>query len=74
MAAANRTLMVMAGGTGGHVYPALAVADALAAGRSVDYQLSGRIGAIPEDGNRRDFEVERRSALSPAPGLPGVMR
>ncbi len=52
----------------------LAVAEALAAGRSVDYQLTGRIGAVPEEGRLRDFQVERRSALSPAPGLPGVMR
>ena len=31
MASVNRTLMVMAGGTGGHVYPALAVADEMRA-------------------------------------------
>ncbi len=31
MATENRTLMVMAGGTGGHVYPALAVADEMRA-------------------------------------------
>ncbi len=29
MSATNKTLMVMAGGTGGHVYPAMAVADEL---------------------------------------------
>ncbi|MFP7721923.1 hypothetical protein [Lysobacter sp. A3-1-A15] len=52
----------------------LAVADALSAGRSVDYRLSGRIVAAPEERGSRDFEVERRSALSPAPGLPGVLR
>jgi len=27
----NKTLMIMAGGTGGHVYPAMAVADYLGA-------------------------------------------
>ncbi len=31
MASVNRTIMVMAGGTGGHVYPALAVADEMRA-------------------------------------------
>ena len=31
MSAANRTLMVMAGGTGGHVYPAIALAEEIKA-------------------------------------------
>lgn len=52
----------------------LAVADALAAGRSISYTLSGRIDAIPDEGRLREFEIKRSSQLSPAPGLPGVLR
>jgi len=44
MAAINRTLMVMAGGTGGHVYPALAVADALRARGWEVFWLGTRAG------------------------------
>jgi UDP-N-acetylglucosamine--N-acetylmuramyl-(pentapeptide) pyrophosphoryl-undecaprenol N-acetylglucosamine transferase len=44
MTAANRTLMVMAGGTGGHVYPALAVADALRARGWEVFWLGTRAG------------------------------
>lgn len=52
----------------------LRIADALAARRSVSYSLAGRIGAVPEDGGLRNFDIERDSALSPVPGLPGVLR
>ena len=52
----------------------LAAADALAAGRSLAYELNGHIDATPDQGKLRSFEVERSSALSPAPGLPGVLR
>ena len=51
-----------------------AVAEALADGRSVEYSLQGTMTATPDDGRQREFEMERNSALSPAPGLPGVMR
>lgn len=44
MAATNRTLMVMAGGTGGHVYPALAVADAMRARGWEVFWLGTRAG------------------------------
>lgn len=51
------------------------LADALAAGRRVDYAFEGSIETTPVDkGAGRSWPVKRRSALSPAPGLPGVLR
>jgi hypothetical protein len=52
----------------------IAVADALAAGRGVDYTLKGTVDATPDDARQRSFKIDRSSALSPAPGLPGVLR
>jgi hypothetical protein len=52
----------------------LAVADALASGRSISYTLSGRVDATPDEGKQRSFDIERSSQLNPAPGLPGVLR
>lgn len=52
----------------------LAVADALAAGRGVAYTLKGTVAATPDEQRQRSFVIERSSALSPAPGLPGVLR
>ena len=52
----------------------LRIADALAARRSIAYTLAGRVDATPEDGGTRSFEVDRDSALTPVPGLPGVLR
>ena len=50
------------------------LADALASRRSVPYRLDGSVDAAPEDGNPRSYSIERSSALSPVPGLPGVLR
>ena len=51
-----------------------AVAQALADGKSVEYSLEGTFTATPDEERQREFEMERSSVLSPAPGLPGVMR
>ena len=51
----------------------IAMADALASHKSIDYALDGTIAASA-DGKPRTFQVSRDNQLSPAPGLPGVMR
>lgn len=50
------------------------VATALADGRGVDYRLQGEVRAAPEQAEPRGYPVERNSALSPVPGLSGVLR
>lgn len=50
------------------------IATALADGRGLNYTLAGTVDAGPEDGSSRSYKLERKSALSPVPGLPGVLR
>jgi hypothetical protein len=52
----------------------IVIADTLADRRSLDYSLEGTISAAAEDHKARDYRIKRNSALSPVPGLPGVMR
>ena len=49
--------------------------DALASRRTLSYRLQGTVTALPEQARKpREFEVDDRSALNPAPGLDGVLR
>ena len=50
------------------------LANALADGQGLNYNLVGTVDAGPEDGNSRSYKIERKSALAPVPGLPGVLR
>lgn len=52
----------------------MAMADALAAGRGIDYTLRGSVHATPEESRQRTYTVTRSSRLTPVPGLPGVLR
>ncbi|KRG69239.1 LEA type 2 family protein [Pseudoxanthomonas dokdonensis] len=52
----------------------IAVADALASRRAIEYQLSGTANALPEDGKSRDFDISSNNLLNPVPGLDGVLR
>jgi hypothetical protein len=50
------------------------IAGTLADRRSLSYRLQGTITAAAEDRKSREYDIKRDSALSPVPGLPGVMR
>ena len=52
----------------------IAIADALARGARVSYHLGGTVSAAPDKGSARSYDLDRDNALSPVPGLPGVLR
>jgi hypothetical protein len=52
----------------------IALANALAEGRSLDYTLEGEVVAAAGDARSRPYRLRRNSALSPVPGMPGVLR
>ena len=52
----------------------MAVADALAGGKSLEYAVEGTVAATPDGSGQRSFRLKRSNRLNPAPGLPGVMR
>ncbi len=52
----------------------IVVADSLAGGRSLFYELEGTVSATPDEKKQRSFEIKSRNSLSQAPGLPGVLR
>lgn len=52
----------------------IAIAGALADNRGLAYGLDGTITATPTEGKTRAYDFKRSSALSPVPGLPGVLR
>ena len=50
------------------------IATALADGRSLNYTLGGSVDAVPQDAKLRTYKIKRESALTPVPGLDGVLR
>lgn len=50
------------------------IATALADGRSLNYTLGGNVDAAPQDAKVRTYKIKRESALTPVPGLAGVLR
>lgn len=51
-----------------------AVADALARKVTLNYRLEGTLTATPEKRGSQTFKINSASSVTPAPGLPGVLR
>ena len=52
----------------------IVIADALARGGGIAYTLDGTIAAAAENAGVRTYKLKRDNALSPVPGLAGVLR
>lgn len=50
------------------------IAAAQADGHGLSYTLRGSIVATPQDRQQKSWDIQRESALSPVPGLPGALR
>ena len=46
----------------------------VAGNRTLGYSLKGSVSATPQEKKQRTFEIDSRSTLNQAPGLPGVLR
>ena len=68
--AADTTVVKLTPGAGARIL----IADALADRRNLDYSLEGTLSASTEQRKPREYRIKRNSALSPVPGLPGVLR
>ncbi|MEO6139006.1 MAG: hypothetical protein ABIP11_10160 [Luteimonas sp.] len=52
----------------------IVIADALARNASVNYTLEGTLDAAPQKGSVHSYKLKRENALSPVPGVAGVLR
>ena len=52
----------------------IVVADALARNVGVNYTFDGTLDAAPEKGSVHSYKLKRDNALSPVPGVAGVLR
>ncbi len=52
----------------------IVIADALARNAGVNYTLDGTLDAAPQKGSVHSYKLKRDNALSPVPGVAGVLR